>query len=254
MSLTSATWMHHRLVQWRTAVLVGAVIACCLSLNLVVLGLTPRTAAPTAQAAAVGVVPPAVTDPQVQTSTVPPAIGSDRLDATLVAQSQEPVPAGTAVLPLAVVEVAAPTQADPETTRASTAPAPTSVPTTASPTVGLPTPPLPATTAPATAPPTTTAPTTTPPTTTAPTTAPPTTTALIVEYPQYVVNNVGHVVLTYTNGSAIELYGVYAGTGWVYDVEQNGPEKVKIKFFNIQTENEAEWTAKIENGRIKVEG
>lgn len=244
MSLTSATWMHHRLVQWRTAVLVGAVIACCLSLNLVVLGLTPRTAAPTAQAAAVGVVPPAVTDPQVQTSTVPPAIGSDRLDATLVAQSQEPVPAGTAVLPLAVVEVAAPTQADPETTRASTAPAPTSVPTTASPTVGLPTPPLPTTTAPATA----------PPTTTAPTTAPPTTTALNVEYPQYVVNNVGHVVLTYTNGSAIEVYGVYAGTGWVYDVEQNGPEKVKIKFFNIQTENEAEWTAKIENGRIKVEG
>ncbi len=60
-------------------------------------------------------------------------------------------------------------------------------------------------------------------------------------------------MLTYTNGSTIELYGVYPGSGWVYELEQNGPRTVKIKFFNTQTKQEAEWTAKIEGSRIKVE-
>jgi hypothetical protein len=59
--------------------------------------------------------------------------------------------------------------------------------------------------------------------------------------------------LTYTDGSAITLYGFYPNSGWVYEVESNGPRTVKLKFFNVNTGRDAEWKATIEGGRIQIE-
>lgn len=103
--------------------------------------------------------------------------------------------------------------------------------------------------------PTTTAPQPTAPTvapTAAPTPAPTAAPTPSVEYLTYGVGGVGEVVLAYT-GDSISLYGVYAGTGWVYEVERNGPREVKLKFFNTQTGNDEEWKAELEGGRIRVE-
>jgi len=59
--------------------------------------------------------------------------------------------------------------------------------------------------------------------------------------------------LAVTDDSAIELYAFYPESGWVYELEKNGPREVTIKFFNVQTEQEAEWKAQIEDSGIKVE-
>jgi hypothetical protein len=63
---------------------------------------------------------------------------------------------------------------------------------------------------------------------------------------------VGTVVLAHS-GTTITLYGFYPEPGWVYQVERNGPRTVKLKFFNTQTEQDREWKAQIEGGRIQVE-
>ena len=73
-----------------------------------------------------------------------------------------------------------------------------------------------------------------------------------MEYRTYGVDDVGSVVLAYT-GSSITLASTNLGDGWVYSTESNGPRTVKLKFFNTQTEQEAEWKATIESGRIQIE-
>ena len=54
-------------------------------------------------------------------------------------------------------------------------------------------------------------------------------------------------------GGSISLYGFYPNSGWVHEVERNGPGTVKLKFFNVQTERDREWKATVDGGRIKVE-
>jgi hypothetical protein len=46
---------------------------------------------------------------------------------------------------------------------------------------------------------------------------------------------------------------MYPDSGWVYQVEQNGPSTVKLKFFNTVTQQDREWKATVEGGRIQVE-
>ena len=54
-------------------------------------------------------------------------------------------------------------------------------------------------------------------------------------------------------GTSITLYGFYPNSGWVSQTESNGPRTVKLQFFNTQTEQDREWKATIEGGRIQVE-
>ncbi len=49
------------------------------------------------------------------------------------------------------------------------------------------------------------------------------------------------------------MYSVIRETNWVHEVDDNGPDKVKVKFFNVVTEQEAQFQAELEDGRIKVE-
>ena len=63
---------------------------------------------------------------------------------------------------------------------------------------------------------------------------------------------VGSVVLA-RQGNDISLYGFYPNSGWVHEVERDGPRLVKLKFFNVQTGNDREWKAEVDGGRIKVE-
>ena len=75
--------------------------------------------------------------------------------------------------------------------------------------------------------------------------------ATAVEYPSYTVTGVGSVTLAH-EGNTISLYGFYPNAGWVSEVESNGPNTVKLNFFNVQTEQDREWKAQIEGGRIQV--
>jgi len=74
-----------------------------------------------------------------------------------------------------------------------------------------------------------------------------------VTYPSYSVPNVGDVVLEFTDESTLTLWSVAPNASWVYDVERDGPRSVEVKFFNVQTHNEAGFHAEIEGSRIKVE-
>ncbi len=60
-------------------------------------------------------------------------------------------------------------------------------------------------------------------------------------------------MLAFTDENAISLWSVAPSANWVYEVERDGPRSVVVKFFNVQTHNEAEFQAEIEGSRIKVE-
>jgi hypothetical protein len=74
-----------------------------------------------------------------------------------------------------------------------------------------------------------------------------------VTYPSYSVPNVGNVVLAFSDQSTITLSSVAPNASWVYEVERNGPRSIEVKFFNVQTHNEADFHAEIEGSHIKVE-
>ena len=64
---------------------------------------------------------------------------------------------------------------------------------------------------------------------------------------------VAEIYLTFTDGREISVYSVIRETNWVHQVDKNGPDKIEVKFFNVVTEQEAEFHAELENGSIKVE-
>ncbi len=267
-----------RSIQLRSVVLIALAAGVGLVLDLAVMSTAPSTPAVVDAAAA----PPPATDPVVAepttadtvdldvvasteplvvldtaagavplpTDPIPVTTGPDSTVATGgIAADSAPAAATAPVAPVTPSRWPAPPATTPATSAGPRPSTPTAAPTTTTTTA----PPRTVVTTTSTTMPITTAATTT--STTAPTTTAPTTTApaTTVSYPSYNVSTVGQVVLTYTDGSRIQLYGVYAGTGWVYQVESNGPRTVKLKFFNTQTEREAEWTATIESGRIKIE-
>ena len=105
---------------------------------------------------------------------------------------------------------------------------------------------------------TSTSPTTmsTAPTTTS--TAPITTSTLpiaasSVTYPTYQMPGVADIVLAFADQATLTLWSVSAMTGWVYDVEHDGPNSVVVNFFNTQTNAEAEFQAELEDTGIQVE-
>ena len=56
-----------------------------------------------------------------------------------------------------------------------------------------------------------------------------------IEYVAYAIRDVGTVVLAHEGGSTISLASTELGAGWVYRAESDGPQIVKLKFFNTQT-------------------
>ncbi len=274
----SPSWIQSRLVHWRAGVLTTAVVVCGLVLDLTVLGANPKVDVSTSSAAAPVVQVLGAVDSTVEVAAaVPTSVDlalppvTDGAAAPETSVDTVPAPPAFAPAPAPVAAPAAPAIAQPATAQpAPTQPvatqpaaaqpaepraaAPSPSATTAAPTTAPRTTAAPTTAAPTTAAPTTAAPTTAAPTTAAPTTAAPTTTvATVVEYLSYTVNGgVGNVTLA-REGNTISLYGFYPNAGWVYEVERNGPNTVKLNFFNVQTEQDREWKAQIEGGRIQVE-
>ena len=74
-----------------------------------------------------------------------------------------------------------------------------------------------------------------------------------MSYPDYSVPGVAQIYLTFTDGREISVYSVIREPNWVHEVEKNGPRSVEVKFFNVVTEQEAEFHAEVEGGSIKVE-
>lgn len=257
-------------VHSRAALLACAVVGVGLVLDIVVLGADPTDPAPVAEAAAsppatvfvaplttptaptpapstaVGIAPtataPVTTAPPPQ---VLPAATAAPIAAPVASPMAAPPPAAQVVIPAPSAPLPAPTPDPVPATVPEPTPAATAAPTT---TLAPVTTVAPATTA------TTAAPTTTPRTTTAPTTSVTTTSVPTVEYLTYDASRgAGAIVLAYTNRSQLALSSFTPNPGWVVSIETNGPRTVTLKFYNTDTGQDAEWKAKIEDGRVKVE-
>jgi hypothetical protein len=263
-------------VNWRSGILMGACVAGGLALNLMVLDSAP--AGPTAVASQAESIDPAVS-PEVIPTELPVTTAATPVDSapeqTTVPTLPAAVAGGSTLLATSPSSprpafVATPTQPAPAPVQPAPAPPPAAAPTFVAP---VPEPPTPASGAAATTPTThpaapvptaqpvpvpvpqvTTAPTTSPATTTS-TTSPPTTAprAPTITYPSYSVAGVAEIYLKLVDGKEISVYSVVRESNWVHQVDGNGPTSVEVKFFNVVTEREAEFHAKIEGGSIKVE-
>ena len=282
--------MSRERVQTRTVVLGGVVIAVGIALNLMVLGLAPRPGGQNfvAQAALTAPTGDLATADQLVAPADPVAPDATSVDAPAAGSPgavtvQEPTAAPVQDLAIA----GAPTRAGPTSPTSPMGPAVPAITATPATAPGVPSPPAapnpvapntvapnpvaipsgavtpaattpPATTAQAPAAPTATTPPTTPttPPTTVPAAAPTTITtapASALAYPEYTTGAGARVVLRVTNGSSIEVQSVTPTGDWVYRIERNGPQEVKVTFFSPSTGRDAEWTAKFEGSRIKVE-
>lgn len=67
------------------------------------------------------------------------------------------------------------------------------------------------------------------------------------------MSGVAEIHLALVDGKQISVYSIVRESNWVHQVDRNGPTSIEVKFFNIVTEQEAEFHAKIEGGSIKVE-
>jgi hypothetical protein len=249
--------------EWQPAVLVSACVAGGLALTMMVIGSTPDVAVQASQAAIEAApVDTSASDVPVVTEVVVDTALSTASTEVVDPATADAASAATGTASTAPVEpVAAPA---PGPAPAVTSGTPTAAPTTGLPSAPAPAPVTPASTAPATvavpqatAAPITAVPTTPAPTTPAPTTAapPPTTVAPVVAaltYPSFSAGSAATVVLQF-DGSSIYVASVARQTNWVSEVEKNGPRSVEIKFFNTATQQDEEFHATVENGRIKVE-
>jgi hypothetical protein len=111
----------------------------------------------------------------------------------------------------------------------------------------------PTTVSPTTVSPTTVSPTTVPATAVPATTVPTTPPAQLTTYPSFAVSGVAEIYLAFVDGREISVYSVVRQSNWVHQVDKNGPRSVEVKFFNVVTEQEAEFHAQVDGGSIKVE-
>jgi len=66
------------------------------------------------------------------------------------------------------------------------------------------------------------------------------------------VSGVSGVTLKF-DGSSISVASLSPQANWVYEIANNGPRTIEIKFFNVATGSDREFHATVEGGRIKVE-
>ena len=249
--------------QWQPAVLVTACVAGGLTLTMMVIGSTPDVVVQASQAAieAAPVDTPASDAPVVTEAPADTALSTDSTEVVdpPVAEAAAPAPGEVSAASLQPATVVAPA---PGPAPAVPSPAPTATPTTGTPSAPAPAPvvtsgPLAPVTVAApqpTAVPTTAAPPATQPVPTTaappPTTAAPVTAALT--YPSFSAGSAATVVLQF-DGSSISVASVNRQANWVSQVDKNGPRSGEIKFFNTATQQDEEFHATVENGRIKVE-
>jgi hypothetical protein len=55
------------------------------------------------------------------------------------------------------------------------------------------------------------------------------------------------------DGNAVTFGGAYPKSGWGVDLEDDGPAQVKVKFERISGEGEIEFTARVDEGELKVD-
>ena len=257
------------ITHWQPAVLVTACLAGGLTLTTMVIGSAPDVVVQASEAA-IEETPVDMPAPDVPIVTEAPVDTTSPTDAAEVVDvaapdAVAPVPAAVSAASLEPATAAAPAPS-----AAAPAPAPPAAPTTAAPAPApvATTPPVApviaagprATAAPTTAAPITTAPPATQPAPTtaapAPTTAatPPitATTAAALTYPSFSAGSAATVVLQF-DGSSIYVASLARQPNWVAQIDKNGPRTVEIKFFNTATQQDQEFHATVEGGRIKVE-
>jgi hypothetical protein len=100
--------------------------------------------------------------------------------------------------------------------------------------------------------PSTVAPSTQPPATAAPPPAPTPTAAPVTEYLTYEFEGIASIIIARHDGRSLEFWSVISEPGWAYLVEDRLGSTVKIKFRPVNGGDEAEFEAKLENGRMKI--
>lgn len=243
----------------RAGVLITVVVAVSLGLSWTAMADRPKAVATVAAAAEQAVAMEAPTTIAAAVETTSTLAGP--LDTTIPilldpATSAAPAPVaqapsnGASPTPAAAAPMNGPSPAP----AGETVPPPTAPPTT------------PPTAAPAVAPTVTPAPSAAPPAptvaptvapTAAPTTTPPATAApTAVAPPQLFTYDFAGVatsiVIAQYADRHIELVSVTKVTGWVSQVENNGPNSIEIKFFNTTTHAEAKFAVERDGTRLKV--
>ena len=87
-----------------------------------------------------------------------------------------------------------------------------------------------------------------PPTAAAPTSTPETQT----EYLTYDFTGIATIMVALHDGDRLEFWSVTTNPGWVYRVDDDGPNKVKVKFQRLSDGEEAEFEVKLKGGDLKV--
>lgn len=94
----------------------------------------------------------------------------------------------------------------------------------------------------------------TPPATNSPaTTQPPTTTTQPSESYSKTFDTDGGSVRVTVDGESVTFAGAVPNTGWKVELKKSGPEEVKVEFDQNDGEGEVEFSARVEDGKLKVE-
>lgn len=73
-----------------------------------------------------------------------------------------------------------------------------------------------------------------------------------VTHPSYTVSGIASVTVWF-DGSSLGVDSVITQPDWVSSIDSNGPRAVEIKFFNVHTHAEGELHAAVEDGRVRFE-
>ena len=229
----------------RTASMIGATAVVALSLNLGVLHLDDATTAGGAQAVAASAGQSSPTTPVPPTESAPldptglvsrPTVGDTN--------NRVPVPPAAGAYPAGADGGVG--QAVPSAGQATPAASATSV-------TAIQAPPTPSVTTVAAGEPSAAAPM--PPTAV---TAPsddraPQTAAPAIEYLRYEFRGIASIIIARHGGGDLEFWSASPEPGWVFRVDDDRPDKVKITFRPADGGDEAEFEVKSENGELKVE-
>ncbi len=226
--------------------LVVTVILTAIGLNVGILGATngdeatPTSTIPDPTWASTSTVPSTTTTTLPTSPRVVTVYVDDVVPGAPVTGTDAPATQAAAAAPSAAPTPRPAPSAAPAPAARAAAPTPAAAPGSKAPT------PKPSTAAAPSAP---AAPTPTP----APTT--PTPTAPAATYPAYDVPGIGTVTLQHADGK-IHFWAVSTRSGWQYQVEDDGPRKVEVKFRtgggNGEDEGEAKFQAELANGRIGI--
>lgn len=86
-----------------------------------------------------------------------------------------------------------------------------------------------------------------------PTTIPAAPSTTVPQVPSKTITTAAGSVHIVVSGSSVTFAGAYPNPGWKVELEEKGPETVKVKFERNEGEGQIEVTARVDEGELKVD-